>query len=234
MAFVTYADLVSTIAAYLNRADLDARIPDFIRLAEARMQRELRLWTSRQDQNFPVSATTGATTPITGPGVTGAIEIDFVGYRIYDSALTFNPPIPLPQVSPTVLFGWHETNPNIGAPEAYAMTGQAITVYPFPNVPKDSLGVNSFYQLVLSIVGPTLSQSVPITTANAATNPILADTPDLYLYGALCESAPYLLHDERLPMWESRFRQIVKDVNRQHERLLVGTRPQFQPLARVF
>jgi len=232
MSFVTYEDLVSTVAAYLNRSDLDARIPDFIRLAEARMQRELTPFSTRGEFNFLLSATTGRTSAI--PGLAGVVEMPFVGYRVTDANLTFNPASPLPQVTETVLLTYHRDFPSTGAPEMYAILGQQIAVYPFPNVPKDSLGVNSTYTIVTVQVGPTASVSVPITSGNAASNPIYADTPDLYLYGALCESAPYLLHDERLPMWESRFRQIVKDVNRQHERLLVGTRPQFQPLARVF
>jgi hypothetical protein len=232
MAFVTYADLVATIEAYLNRGDLTDRIPDFIRLAEARMQRELTPFSTRSEFNFLLSATTGRTSAI--PSLAGVVELPFVGYRVTDANLTFNPASPLPQVNETVLLTYHRDFPSVGAPEMYAILGQFIAVYPFPNVPKDSLGVDSTYTIVTVMVGPTASVAVPITTANAALNPIYAETPDLYLYGALCESAPYLLHDERLPMWESRFRQIVKDVNRQHERLLVGTRPQFQPLARVF
>jgi len=232
MSFVTYADLVATIAAYLNRADLDARIPDFIRLAEARMQRELTPFSTRSESGFLLSATTGRTGTI--PGLAGVIEMPFVGFHVNDANLTFNPASPLPQVNETVLLTYHRDFPSVGAPQMYAILGQQIAVYPFPNVPKDSLGANSTYSIVAVLVGPSALYAVPLTAGNAASNPIYADTPDLYLYGALCESAPYLLHDERLPMWESRFHQIVKDVNRQHERLLVGTRPQFQPLARVF
>ena len=40
--FDSYTTLQATIAAWLNRGDLTARIPDFIRLAEARLNRTLR------------------------------------------------------------------------------------------------------------------------------------------------------------------------------------------------
>ena len=41
MAFSTYSELKTSIANFLARDDLTAQIPDFIRLAEARMSREL-------------------------------------------------------------------------------------------------------------------------------------------------------------------------------------------------
>lgn len=42
MAFGTRADLADAITGWLNRSDLALRIPDFIRLAEVRMNRLLR------------------------------------------------------------------------------------------------------------------------------------------------------------------------------------------------
>jgi hypothetical protein len=44
MAFFTdYATLQTTIANYLARSDLTATIPEFIRLAEDRLSRDLRI-----------------------------------------------------------------------------------------------------------------------------------------------------------------------------------------------
>lgn len=42
MALATYSDLTSALADWLKRTDLTARIPDFIRLTEARLNRLLR------------------------------------------------------------------------------------------------------------------------------------------------------------------------------------------------
>ena len=41
MAITTYATLQTAIANFLARSDLTAQIPDFITMAEARMNREL-------------------------------------------------------------------------------------------------------------------------------------------------------------------------------------------------
>ena len=43
MALDTFDNLKSTISTYLNRSDLTANLADFIRLTEARLNRELRL-----------------------------------------------------------------------------------------------------------------------------------------------------------------------------------------------
>lgn len=43
MAITTYSELQSTVASWLHRSDLSAVIPDFITLAEERMNRALRV-----------------------------------------------------------------------------------------------------------------------------------------------------------------------------------------------
>ena len=42
MALTTYTELKASLADWLNRSDLTTVIPDFIRLAEAQMERQLR------------------------------------------------------------------------------------------------------------------------------------------------------------------------------------------------
>ena len=42
MALSTYSEIKSTVADYLNRADLTAVLPSFVTLAESKFNRELR------------------------------------------------------------------------------------------------------------------------------------------------------------------------------------------------
>lgn len=60
MAFGTRAELADAITGWLNRSDLAARIPDFIRLAEARMNRLLRDPDQIVTASVTVTAGTGA------------------------------------------------------------------------------------------------------------------------------------------------------------------------------
>lgn len=48
MAIVDYSSLQSAVAEYLHRGDLTANIPDFISLAEARLNRRLRIRAMEQ------------------------------------------------------------------------------------------------------------------------------------------------------------------------------------------
>ena len=129
---------------------------------------------------------------------------------------------------------WHNDEPGNGEPQAYALTGQTFTVYPFPNVPKDSLGVDSSYQLIVDLIGPIGTGAFTLTAGNFASNPNVTEHPDLYLYGALCEAAPYLQHDERLPVWEARYQQAVREVRVQDDRLAYGSRETVRPQPVVF
>lgn len=50
-----------------------------------------------------------------------------------------------------------------------------------------------------------------------ATNTLFTVNPDLYLYAALTASAPYLLNDKRIPIWEGLYKQTKDSVNMAHE-----------------
>jgi hypothetical protein len=58
MALANYTDLLASVAGWLNREDLTARIPDFVSLAEADFNRQLR-----------VAAMVGRTTTTIAAGV---------------------------------------------------------------------------------------------------------------------------------------------------------------------
>jgi hypothetical protein len=60
MALASYSDLVTEIGTWLNRSDMSAEIPTFIRLFEARMNRRLR--TPDQEQQSVVTLLTNIAT----------------------------------------------------------------------------------------------------------------------------------------------------------------------------
>jgi hypothetical protein len=55
-------------------------------------------------------------------------------------------------------------------------------------------------------------QSIPPLAINS-TNWLLALAPDLYLYGALLESAPYIKEDGRIQTWGLGFGSALNDLN---------------------
>ena len=61
MAITTYAELQTAIGDWLNRADLDQKIPDFIRLAESTLNDVLRQ-ADMVTQSTGVTITSGRAT----------------------------------------------------------------------------------------------------------------------------------------------------------------------------
>lgn len=58
----------------------------------------------------------------------------------------------------------------------------------------------------------------PQPSGTEPSNDTLRIAPGLYLYGALCEAAPYLLDDARIPVWEGKYNQIMTDLQHQARR----------------
>lgn len=114
MALTTYAELQTSIANWCNRSDIEAEVRDFIKLAEARINRRLR--------------------------------VDYIQIYQYTGGSDF-----------------------------------------------------------------TLSDSV-------TTNWLLQKHPDVYLYGALCESGPFLQDISLLAVFESRFERAMLDVQNVEDR----------------
>ncbi len=52
------------------------------------------------------------------------------------------------------------------------------------------------------------------SAAPTSTNWVLDDHPDVYLYGALLETAPYLVDDARIPVWETLFEKRLSNILR--------------------
>lgn len=110
MSIATYSDLVTAVGDWLDRDDLAARAPDFIRLTEARLNRllddpdmEVVSEATASDTYTALPADFGAMVSITtGEGALSAMSAaDFAGldvqagipryYTIVDGSITFAP-----------------------------------------------------------------------------------------------------------------------------------------------
>ena len=116
MAINSYAELKTSIAAYLQRSDLTAVIPDFIALAESDINADI---ADLQVAQSHLSVTTTANNPLVS---TASM------YALRDAWCNGEPlHIGLPSSMTT-------TSTAKGAPEAIAISGaSAIRVYPIPD-----------------------------------------------------------------------------------------------------
>jgi len=98
-----------------------------------------------------------------------------------------------------------------GDPIGYVIGGNSINV--IPEGPVDMTYDAEFVKL--SEMG----------TGDDATNEILLKHPNVYLYGSLLHSAPYLQEDERLGTWATLYSEGVSDLQKFIRRKRFGTTP---------
>lgn len=190
MSFTSYSDLQTTIAGYLARSDLTTQIPDFIRLAETRLRRDLRI---RQMLKSVTTQTVAADSTVELPS-------DFLEVR--DFVVVGNPVVPLNYYSPSA-FNRNTRSWESGKPKDYTVLATDFQLSPIPD---SNYTVKLFY-----FAAPTfLSDS---NTSNA----FLANTPDALLYGALLEAAPYLMDDARINTWGTMFDRAMASITRSDE-----------------
>ena len=176
MAFTSYTTLKSTIADYLARSDLTTQIPDFIRLAEERLRRDLRI-----RQMLKV-----ATADTIVNDSTASLPSDFLAMK--DLHLDTNP-VRVLQFQNTSNFFRNARTTDKGVPTMYTLLGSEFQFAPYPDAVYTLRMVYYYKPDVLSDSNPS--------------NLFLATCPDLLLYGALAEAEPYLMNDERLATWAS-------------------------------
>ena len=195
MALSTYTELKDAIADWLDRSDLTARIPDFIALAEARINRELRIrpmevrstmYTTVDQQYFNL------------PG----------GYiQMRNIQLNTNPTTPLEYITPEMLDRLYGST-TTGKPRAYTLIGDEIQLAPIPD---------SAYQLEIAFY----EKFTPLGDGSAGTvtsNWLTANAPDILLYGALMEAEPFIKNDERIPVWLNGYSNAINKLQQQDQR----------------
>lgn len=190
MSFTSYSDLQTTIAGYLARSDLTTQIPDFIRLAETRLRRDLRI---RQMLKSVTTETVAADSTVELPS-------DFLEVR--DFVVVGNPVVPLNYYSPSA-FNRNTRSWESGKPKDYTVLATDFQLAPIPD---SNYTVKMFYFAAPAF----LSDS---NTSNA----FLANTPDALLYGALLEAAPYLMDDARINTWGAMFDRAMTSITRSDE-----------------
>lgn len=185
MALDTYENLKTEIAVWLSRSDLTARIPVFITLAEAAMNRALRVKgstgraTATVDTEYSDLPTNFAEAiSITTVANGQIVNLDPVGQENMD--------------------GFEAAT---GYPRLYAIVGDQLRLYPTPD---------AAYSLTM-----TFFQKLPALSASVASNWVLASHPDAYLYGALLHAGPFLRDDEATAMHKALFDAAVSQMLRE-------------------
>lgn len=190
MSITTYDELKTAIADFLNRDDLTSVIPTFISLAEADHNRRIRHWRMELRSTAEIDSQYSAV-----PGT----WLESIRFHITDATPTELELISQPEMIDRRL----ETQNQTGRPRFYAVTGGQFEFFPTPDQTYNAELV--YYSEILSL------------SASNASNWLLSYHPDVYLYGALVHSAPYLSDDARTQVWAALYQSALDAVNMQSQ-----------------
>lgn len=196
MAFSTYTELKDSVAGWLARDDLTARIPDFITLAEAKFNRTL--FHPRMETRDTLTVDTLLSSPEFLD-----LPSDFQTMRsVRLSGVAGKPRLNF--LTQTQIEDYRFSVDNMsGQPTVFSITGTQIELAKTPN---ENFDVQILYRA-----------NVPPLASNS-TNWLLTLAPDLYLYGALLESSPYVKNDDRLTVWGTAMSMVLDQLNGLAER----------------
>jgi hypothetical protein len=172
MATITsYSTLKSAIADYLNRADLTSQIETFIQFAEADMNTRLRC----REQIVRAEATSSAEYVQLPADWLEAINLHIVGGQQ-----------PLRYITLDEADIVNKEQLYVG-PHYYSLMNGAIEIVPEP---AEDIDIEMIYYA-----------KIPALSDQNTTNWLLTKAPDVYLYGALTHAAPFLMDDQRIPVF---------------------------------
>lgn len=183
MTITSYSTLQSTIADYLNRADLTAQIPTFIQLAEADFNtrlrtREMIVRAEAQSSNEFVQLP--------------ADWLEAINLHIIDGAQ----PLRFVTLDEADYINKQQIFTNVAA---YSLMNGAIELIPAPGADID---IEMIYY----------GKITPLSS-EVATNWLLAKAPDVYLYGSLLHAQPFLMDDQRMPVFAALYNARVEALN---------------------
>lgn len=187
MALTNYTNLQSTIAETLNRDDLTSSIPTFVALCEAAVNRDVRHWRMETRSNGVQDAG--------DPYMQVPADwVETIRFSVTDGGTS-----PIAMVDPTSMAKSRSaTNDQANTPTSYTLEAGQFHLYPTPIAETN-------VELVYYAKVPNL--------ATNSTNWLLSDSPDVYLYGSLIHSAPYLQDDARLAVWAQLYSAAVTRLN---------------------
>jgi len=176
----TYEGLQASVADTLNRQDLVSVIPDFITMAEAQISRKLIA-------DGPVRSMMGRS-DATLSGEFTALPSDFMGVRTLILTGSKNS---LDFCEPEIITERKALYPDqTGDPQVFSIVGNEIQLWPW--ISGSYTGELTYWKRLAPLSG-------------GSANWVLLNHPDVYLYGALLQSAPYLKADDRIAVWGSLF-----------------------------
>ncbi len=182
MSITTYGELQTAVTSWLHRSDLTSIVPDLIVLGEKRIFRKVRCRVMETALNETIAS--------------GVIAVPSDYLELKYSYINTTPVSNLTKASASQIYAEYPLRTSDKKPVKIAREGSNFIFGPYPDSTYQVKGI--YYAKPTSIV----------TSANA----LFLANPDLYLFAALCEAAPYIKDDPRLVIWEAKLTAVLEDI----------------------
>lgn len=198
-AVTTYQELQDHLADTLVRTDLTTPITTFIQMAEASFNRDKRLRKLSDRGDFSISAD-GSSLPS-----------DFRSLESwYHNGPEHYGPIEIVNSDMIGHLKGSRYGGQLGVPAHAAIVDGKARYAPAPNTTYTT-------QMIYW-------RKVDVLSGSNTTNWLLDDHPDIYIYGALVHTAPYLKDDPRLQVWSALLEKGISELdNATEDEMFSGT-----------
>jgi hypothetical protein len=179
-----YGWLKASVADWLHRTDLTAQIPDFVMLAEKRINDDLN--ARLQQMPVQLSVNLGDTVATVPSGLNTIYSLSLPTYGALE---------PMTPEKLETAYASHSP----GIPRHYALVGDTLKLGPIPDGP---------YTFSL-----TYRADVPALSDSGDTNWLIAQHADIYLAASMCAALLYTQNIEQLQIWEGRYTSAIAALN---------------------
>lgn len=180
MAINSYSTLCDAVGRWLYRDDLSSTIPDFITLAEARINRDTALRAME--------------TSVAGTTTSGSFDVpNDLNKAQRLSVAADGQTVEVRYVSPQNI---SKFSGGTGIPQMYTILDGLVNFIPAP----DGVYPYTFFYM----------QKIPPLSSTNTTNWLILNAPDVYLYAALLEATPFLQDDSRIAVWGAAYQKAVE------------------------
>lgn len=198
MALDTYDGLKQSILDHLEDSDLASQVDDFIDLAEAQHKLDIRI---RQQLQRDV--------------ITGGIAADarFVELTTFDSEFLDMRHLRVLDSDNPATHRYFPDFSYVTSDEMMSISrGTGLKDRPRAWTLQESIQLDRIADKAYDIEVIYYAPFTPLSASNQS-NALLSLAPGAYLYGALLAATPFLMHDERIPVWSTFYTTIVEKLN---------------------
>jgi hypothetical protein len=219
---MNYGQLKTQVADWMDRTDIDTQIPEFIKLTEVDIYRDLRC----RENEFSVTYTTA-----TPAGEHLLLPQNFREVK----RITWNDEQPLEHISDLDMAD-RLANPIDTRLKTFVIIDRQLVLGAAPdndpaNWPDDSELTITYYgtesldslpiwQVPVNPVEDPVSEATesPLTQTDTNTTRLLQVAPDLYLHGAMSYAYEFLKEPDYADRWRQKFNGALSALKREHKR----------------